>query len=92
MQKTSQADSSFRHESLQDKDSIRDLLEAITQGIAKGKLTFSDGDNELVMEPEGLLRLKVTATRQDELQRVNLRISWQAQDKPKKKQKRLSVR
>ena len=91
MQKTSQADSSFRHESLQDQDSIRDLLEAITQGIAKGKLTFSDGDNELVMEPEGLLRLKVTATRQDELQRVNLRISWQAQDKPKKKQKTLTV-
>ena len=55
-------DASFRHESLQDQDSIRKLLEAITDGLAKGKMSFSDGDGEIVLEPDGLLRLKVTAT------------------------------
>jgi len=88
-------DASFRHESLQDQDSIRKLLEAITDGLAKGKMSFSDGDGdgdgEIVLEPEGLLRLKVTATRQDDLERVNIRVSWQPKDKPKKKQKTLSV-
>lgn len=83
---------SFRYESLQDKTSIHELLEAITNGIAKGKMTFSDGDGEIVMEPKGLLRLKLTATQQDELHRVNIRISWQPDDKPKKKKKPLTVR
>lgn len=87
-----QGKDSFRHESLQDKESIRDLLEAVTSGIAKGKMTFSDGGDEILMEPKGLLRLKLTATQQDDLHRVNIRISWQPDNMPKKKQKSLTVK
>ena len=92
MQKKTQQDVSFRHESLQGTDSIRDLLAAITDGIEKGKLSFSDGDGEILMEPKGLLRLKLTAARQDDLNRVNIRISWQSENRPKKKAKPLTVR
>ncbi len=76
MQKKSRQDRSFRHESLQDKATIRDLLEAITDGVAKGKLTFSDGDEEILMEPKGLLRLKLTATQQEDLHRLKISIWW----------------
>ncbi len=92
MQNKLQKDASFRHESLQDADSIRELLEAVTNGLAKGKLSFSDGEGEIQMEPKGLLRLKLTANRQDNQQRVSIRISWQVEDKPQKKQKSLTVR
>ena len=34
----------FRHESLQDTESIQVLLKALTRGIGKGRLTFSDED------------------------------------------------
>ena len=47
------------------KKSIQDILKAITSGIAKGKITFSDEDEKIVMRPEGLLDLKVTATQED---------------------------
>ena len=83
---------SFRHQSLQDNKSIQDILKAITSGIAKGKVTFSDEDEKIVMRPEGLLDLKVTATQEDNRNRFNIRISWQVDDSSEKKKKSLSVK
>jgi len=74
---------SFRHESLQDQKTIAELLKAITKGIAKGKLTFSDEDGEIVLEPEGLLNLKVTAEQEEIRHRLNIRITWHPQEKEK---------
>ena len=86
-----QRKNSFRHESLQDSATIRALLKSVTEGIAKGKLTFSDEDDEIVMKPQGLLNLKLTASQEEERQRVNIRISWQVEEKKPKKRKSLSV-
>lgn len=85
-------DSSFRYESLQDAQSIRDLLKAVMDGLDKGSLSFSDGDDAIEMQPKGLLRLKLSASQQDSQQRVNIRISWQVEDKPKKNGKPLVVK
>lgn len=86
----SQDKNSFRHESLQDAKTIQDILKAITKGLAKGKLSFSDEDGEIVMEPEGLLNLKVTANQDESRHRLNIRITWQGEEKIKQK-KPLSV-
>ena len=81
---------SFRHESLQDAKTIAELLKSITKGIGKGKLTFSDEDGEIVLEPEGLLNLKVTAEKEDMRHRLTVRVTWSPQEQPKTK-KVLSV-
>jgi len=81
---------SFRHESLQDTKTIAELLKAITKGVGKGKLTFSDEDGEIVLEPEGLLNLKVSVDQEEMRHRLNIRITWHPQEKTKSK-KRLSV-
>ena len=83
---------SFRHQSLQDAKSIEGILKSITSGIARGKITFSDEDEKIVMRPEGLLDLKVTATQEDNRNRFNIRISWQLQDDKDRKKKSLSVK
>jgi len=83
---------SFRHQSLQDEKSIQGILQAITSGIARGKITFSDEDEKIVMRPEGLLELKVTANQEDNRNRFNIRISWQVEDDGEKKGKSLSVK
>lgn len=75
----------FKHESLQDKKSIQNMLKSISKAIAKGELKFSDQDGEIVMEPKGLLNLKITAKKQDGEQRLDLRVSWKTQEKPLKK-------
>jgi amphi-Trp domain-containing protein len=77
----------FRHESLQDKDSIQDILNALAKGIAKGELSFSDEDSKLVMHPKDLLNLKLTASENEAHKRIDLRISWFSEDEPLKKTK-----
>ena len=83
---------SFRHQSLQDEKTIQDILKSIASGLAKGKITFSDEDDKIVMKPEGLLDLKVTATQEENRNRFNIRISWQVDDSREKKKKSLSVK
>jgi len=75
----------FKHESLQDKKSIQSMLKSIAKAIAKGELKFSDQDGEIVMEPKGLLNLKISARKQEGEQRLDLRVTWKTQEKTVKK-------
>lgn len=72
----SQPDGKFRHESLQDRKTIKTLLAALTKGIAAGEITLSDGDKDLVLPVEGLMAVRIRADRSDGACRVDLRISW----------------
>jgi len=81
----------FRHESLQDRKTIRKLLASITDGLEKGELTFSDGDNQIVMSPDGLLHLKLSASKEEGRNRINIRITWQDQSETKAGKKSLKV-
>ena len=83
---------SFRHNSLQDEKSLQDILKAVSTGVARGKITFSDEDEKIVMRPEGLLELKITALQEENRNRFNIRISWQTEDDAVNKKKRLSVK
>lgn len=77
---------SFKHESLQDQKTIAQLLKAITNGLAKGKVTFEDEKGTMTMEPKDLLHFKVSADQDDGKNKINIRISWQEeQDIPKGK-------
>ncbi|MCP4335283.1 MAG: amphi-Trp domain-containing protein [Gammaproteobacteria bacterium] len=83
---------SFRHESLQNRDSIQTILQALTEGIAKGKVSFSDDDDSISMTPDGLLNLKLIVSQEDNRNRINLRITWEDRQKKSLKKSRLSVR
>jgi amphi-Trp domain-containing protein len=88
-----QGKKSFRHESLQDAGSIQDMLKAISQGLGKGRLKLSDEDDEMLLEPEGLLHLKITANQEDSRHRLTLRVTWQSEDdQPKKKHLKVSAK
>jgi amphi-Trp domain-containing protein len=86
-----QGKKSFRHESLQDAAAIQEILAAISAGIARGRVTFSDSDDRIVMRPEGLLHMKVTASHEEDRDRISIRVSWQVEDKRGKKKKPLRV-
>ncbi len=72
---------SFRHESLQDAKTIKGILKAVTEGLANGKLDFSDADDRIELNPKGLMNLKITASQEESLNRLNIRISWQSETK-----------
>jgi amphi-Trp domain-containing protein len=76
----------FRHESLQSQESIQNLMEALTKGLASGKVVFEDEDDSMLMEPQGLLRLKISASQDEDRSRIDVRISWkEEEDIPKDK-------
>jgi len=77
----------FRHESIQDRESIKTLLKALTNGIGKGEIILEDPEGALAMQPAQLLRLKITGSVDDGRNRLDIRISWQGdrelpRDKP----------
>jgi amphi-Trp domain-containing protein len=72
----------FRHESLQDKESIQAILKALAKGLAKGELSFSDDEGKMVMQPEDLLNLKLTASENEAHKRIDIRISWYSEEEP----------
>lgn len=81
----SQTKNTFTHESLQDRKSIQEILAAITKGIAKGELALSDDDGEILLQPDGLLMLKVSARQEDNQNRLDIRIRWQSEEQEVKK-------
>lgn len=86
----SNAKNEFRHESLQDRETIVDLLSSLQRGLSKGELSFSDEEDAITLKPEGLLNLVIKATRSSELNVLELRISWQS-DASKKVNKTIKV-
>ena len=81
----------FRHESLHDQKTIESLLQAITDGVNKGKLCFSDETGEITLQPDGLLRLKISAYKGDGLNRFNIRVSWQDKKPKRSSQKQIEI-
>lgn len=65
---------------MQDSKSIQEVIKAINKGLAKGKLSFSDEEGEILLDPQGLLNLKVTASEEESRQRLDIRISWQVDE------------
>jgi amphi-Trp domain-containing protein len=66
----------FKHESLQDCDSIVKYLQAIGDGFSKGNLSLANGGEGMRLEPSGLLRLDLKAKRKDGRIKLSLKISW----------------
>lgn len=69
----------FRHESLQDQQSILKILAAVTEGLEKGRLVLSDENDEIVLSPQGLLQLKFSAAQEDNRSSFSLKVSWQTE-------------
>jgi len=81
----------FRHESLQDQDTIQRLLRALTNGIGKGKVVLEDEDGTLVMEPGELITLKISADQDEDKSRLNIRLTW-AEDRAPLKKKSIKIK
>jgi len=77
-----QVKQSFQHESLQDTKTIEKILKSISTGIAKGKLKFSDEEDEIIFKPEGLMNLKLSAAQDGHQQRFTIKVSWLLDNDP----------
>lgn len=74
----------FKHELLQDAKSIKSLLAALSKGIGKGELVLGDDEDEITLQPEGLLSVRLKAEREGGQSQITLRVSWADREKPAK--------
>ncbi len=70
----------FKHESLEDAESIVAYLQALAEGFAKGSVCLASNGNELRLEPDGLLRMRVEAKRDGDRTKVVMKVSWRNED------------
>ena len=70
----------FRHESLQDCESIVKYLKALTEGFENGHLALANGGDPIVLEPRGLLNLDLKARRKDNHIKLSIKVSWKEED------------
>ena len=70
----------FRHESLQDRQSIVAYLEALTEGFREGTLSFASDAGGITLNPEGLIQFELSASRKRDQMRLSLKFSWKDDD------------
>lgn len=73
-------DTLFKHESLQDLDTIISYLEAVREGFAQRRLTFTEQDRQIVLEPRGLVRFDLEAKCKGQGCKLTLKFAWK--DRP----------
>ncbi|MCO4786107.1 amphi-Trp domain-containing protein [Marinomonas atlantica] len=72
----------FKHEALLEADDIQGVLEALSKGLSKGKMEFSDAkESTLELQPKGLMHLKVTASEEDGRQQFEVKVRWEKRPK-----------
>ncbi|RLL51894.1 amphi-Trp domain-containing protein [Mariprofundus sp. EBB-1] len=82
----------FHHESLEDTKSLRSLMQAVTDGLESGELSFSDDSDEIIMIPKGLLHFKLAAAQEEGRNRINIRVTWHDDVDTKPAKKSLAIR
>ncbi len=71
---------SFKYESLQDKDSVVQYLRDILSGFENGHLELGNKRDRFFIEPEGLIKLDVKASRKQSKTKLTLQLSWNHED------------
>ncbi len=69
-------ESRFKFESIQDAETLRRYLEAITAGFAAGEIRFSSREGELALHPKGLIGFMVQAKSAGGHMKLHLKFSW----------------
>lgn len=76
------AEKKFFHESFLDTANVHTFMQSLIDGIGKQRVVLSTEDDEMVLNPKGLLKVTVKAKKKNEKNRINLKITWEDEKKP----------
>ncbi len=66
----------FKHESLQDCQSIVEYLNSLCDGFERKHLVLRSENNEVIVKPHGLLKFEIKARKRSDRVKLSLKISW----------------
>ena len=70
----------IKHDSYQDADTIKQYLQQIIDGLDKGKVVISNGEETIKLKPNGLLAFSLTASQGKAIQLLRFKIEWTPED------------
>jgi len=85
------AEKNFQHESVEDRDSVIQYLEMLSDGFRKGAIEFCSDREMITLKPSGLVHLEIKVKNQQQKSKLSLKITWKGQP-PQKKGKGLLIR
>jgi amphi-Trp domain-containing protein len=80
----------FKHESLQDSQTIAKYLEALKEAFRTGVLEFSDDRGRLQLQPSGLLGFEIDAKKKGGQVKIKLKFAWR-EDRPEQRSGALKI-
>ncbi len=66
----------FEFESLQDSTMICNYLRSIIEGLESGKIRLATEGDEIVLNPEGLIKVVVKARKKPLSSKMTIKLSW----------------
>ena len=75
----------FKHESYQDTNTITDDIKSLKEGLEKGVIVLGNANQQIELEPKGLIKTEIKAKKKGDSSRLTLRISWKEEKKSGKK-------
>lgn len=70
------SDAIFRYEGIQDATDVAAYLEALRDGFATGALSLRQGEQTMLLTPQGMVTLTVEAKSKDDDRKVKFTIRW----------------
>ncbi len=70
----------FSMETLQDRQTICKYLEALKDGFQNGRISLSNQDEILIVEPGGLIHFSIKARKKDDEIKLSINFRWEEQD------------
>lgn len=70
----------FRHESLQEADTLADHLTEIAEALRAGTLHLSDDGGEMALALRGLVRFELTGYEQADQAGVTIALTWRSEE------------
>ena len=74
----------FQHESIEDRESIIKYLETLSDGFCKGKIEFRSGQDNIVLEPSGLIQIEIKVKNHSKKSKLSVKFVWKDQPLRKK--------
>jgi len=69
-------DDKFEFESVQDRHSIQDYLQALQHGFEQGRIVLNTDGNEIIMHPAGYMKFGVTVKKKGAENKLTVKIGW----------------
>ena len=74
------SDSLFKYDGIQDPPEIADCLEALRDGFASGALSLTQGEEHMILTPQGPVTITVEAKRKDTDCKLKFTLRWKERD------------